>query len=340
MKRRSSTFTLIELLIVMAIIGILAGILLPALMGAREQTRRKSCLNNLAQIGKACISYQEPNGDFFPAFSQQATNSTGGTLNGLPWMGLSESGKPVQQVAGQMVIPTATQGGPGSDGTFQPMPSLACLYPAYCPDVKVFACPSTTDKPQIAIQYYNISPNVSVLHTCFGFASYDSGGAPISTVDPAAYTGNELITSNRCSYLYDELVQPRDLSADQAIAADADGQTWALPNPGYLAARDDQSYLVGWQRWQGYQGPWTPTLANPLPNNSPLPPKPNHDNGQNVMYLDGHVKWTDAVYCSHDPADNIFCPNSSGTASNHTQWNPDIDAYLWDGLDSRTVQLP
>ena len=76
MNRRSSTFTLVELLIVMAIIGILAGILLPALMSAREQTRRKSCVNNLGQIGKACISYQEPNGDYFPAFMQQATNTT------------------------------------------------------------------------------------------------------------------------------------------------------------------------------------------------------------------------------------------------------------------------
>ena len=54
------------------------------------------------------------------------------------------------------------------------------------------------------------------------------------------------------------------------------------------------------------------------------------------MYLDGHVKWTDQVYSSHDPADNIFCPNSTGGV----QWNPDIDSYLWDGVDSRTVQTP
>jgi prepilin-type N-terminal cleavage/methylation domain-containing protein/prepilin-type processing-associated H-X9-DG protein len=328
MKRRSSNFTLVELLIVIAIIGILVGILLPALMTAREQTRRKSCVNNLAQIGKACISYQEPNGDYFPAFMQQATNAPGGTLFGGTW-------------AGAMIIPSFTTGGPGSDGTFQPMPSLACLYPTYCPDVKVFACPSTTDTPQIAWQYYN----GSALHTCFGFASY-VGNNLVNTVDPAAFTGNEVTgevsiivpgnpnpvttsTTNKCSYLYDELAQPRDLSPDQAMAADADGQTWFLPGG------QQPAYPANWQRCQvnGYRS-GIGKAAPPIPITAPS--GPNHNNGQNVMYLDGHVKWTDKVYASHDPADNIFCPNST----NGVQWDPDVDSYLWDGVDSRTVQTP
>ncbi len=63
---RRRAMTLVELLVVVAMVGMLAGLLLPAVQAAREAARRIQCGNNLKQIGLAIHNYASAHQAFPP----------------------------------------------------------------------------------------------------------------------------------------------------------------------------------------------------------------------------------------------------------------------------------
>lgn len=257
--RRTAGFTLIEAIVIVLIVVLALLVLGPALLSRPETPSRTICSRNLGQIVKACVTYQEANGDYFPAQSQYTSGTT---------------------------------------DVFLPMPSLAMLYPAYIDSVKVFSCRATMDRPEITVTYLPVGSNPKAIrHIDFG---------PVTS-------------SAKCSYFYDERSHFRTVGPSQAMACDADGMT-------YLTTAGTYPSYKGYQP-SGPGSTWTR-----------LPAKPNHENGQNVMYFDGHVRWSDSPYASDDPKDNIFCPNG-GSADGTGQWGADTDAYLWDGVNGRQRQL-
>ena len=62
MSRRG--VTLVEILVVVGLIAVLAGILLPSLQAARESVRRTSCSNNLRQLGLALSAHESAKGRY------------------------------------------------------------------------------------------------------------------------------------------------------------------------------------------------------------------------------------------------------------------------------------
>lgn len=59
-------FTLVELLVVMAVIAVLVGITMPALSGSRETSRRLKCLTNLKGLGVGFAVYMNDSKDLLP----------------------------------------------------------------------------------------------------------------------------------------------------------------------------------------------------------------------------------------------------------------------------------
>jgi prepilin-type N-terminal cleavage/methylation domain-containing protein len=84
-RRITSAFTLVEVLVVIAIIGTLVALLLPAVQSSRDASRRLQCTNNLKQVGLALLNYESSHKRFPSGYVSQFDGSGNDTRPG--WVG-------------------------------------------------------------------------------------------------------------------------------------------------------------------------------------------------------------------------------------------------------------
>jgi prepilin-type N-terminal cleavage/methylation domain-containing protein len=75
-SKASAGFTLVEMLVVIAVIAILAALLLPAASAAKRKAQRTACINNLRQINAGVRMYSEDSHDASPSPGVAGLTST------------------------------------------------------------------------------------------------------------------------------------------------------------------------------------------------------------------------------------------------------------------------
>ncbi|HEV3088650.1 MAG TPA: prepilin-type N-terminal cleavage/methylation domain-containing protein [Candidatus Elarobacter sp.] len=108
-------FTLIELMIVVAIIAILAGILIPNFVNARSQAQTAACESNLRAIATAMELYYADN-QVYPTASGAAVQPSLLTVNGVAYLNNTPKDPAAQSGAATYTLTTtqASGGGPAS----------------------------------------------------------------------------------------------------------------------------------------------------------------------------------------------------------------------------------
>lgn len=216
MKRTHSGFTLVELLVVITIIGILMGLLIPAVNSAREVARRNQCSVNMKNLALAAVQYENTKGTLphwvnkYGYFDPSGTGAGGpdpsdlGNFSGtvpahvkvggwgvamLPWL----EAQPTYEHWTQDRYPVVNNGAgdlEGSSGL-----SGDGFHELAAPNLAIFQCPSNpVSEGSHAKNSYVTNNGMSSIRTTSGHTS-GSPGTAVSTFIPSQKKANGVFTA-------------------------------------------------------------------------------------------------------------------------------------------------
>jgi prepilin-type N-terminal cleavage/methylation domain-containing protein/prepilin-type processing-associated H-X9-DG protein len=142
-RRSSPGFTLVELLVVMAIIAVLISLLLPAIQKVREAAKRTDCSNNLRQMALACLNYEAANKTF--PIGDERIGTTMGTALGGPLVDTW----PYAVDFMALILPYIEQGNLAGLYDYNAHWCAPVNNPAIAVQVKIYNCPSTPLQPRV-----------------------------------------------------------------------------------------------------------------------------------------------------------------------------------------------
>ncbi len=188
MKNTRRAFTLIELLIVIAIIAILAAILFPVFAQAREKARQTVCLSNMKQIGTSMMMYTQDYDELYPVNNRtfQSSSNYQNSFTYITWVGQLQAYAKNVDI---FTCPSAPTGDLTDCNNAIVLPGVGGANTTYCSNGKLG--PATGDAIKVPIR--NIGANEWVFNRAGALSSAASPGSnepqPVGLADvgkPAA----------------------------------------------------------------------------------------------------------------------------------------------------------
>lgn len=170
-------FSLVELLVIIAIMGVLCAILLPAVMAAREASRRVQCLNNLKQVGLGLHQYHDVFDSLPMGYVAAHSLDPRVTSPGWGWAAL--------------VLPFLEQTPLHGSANFNLPVEATANHSVRIAALNVYTCPSDRDSGRYAVVREGGTP-IADFHTNSYAACYGAG----LEIDEAPDRGNGLFRRN------------------------------------------------------------------------------------------------------------------------------------------------
>jgi prepilin-type N-terminal cleavage/methylation domain-containing protein len=263
-KQREAAFTLIELLIVVAIIAALAGLLLPVLSNAREKARQSACLSNMKQIGDALDIYVSDNDETYPGASMSVkTASNSGNDTRIPF-------------------------------EMQLMP--------YAKSDQIWTCPSDSAHRDAPISstspygWWDKSYMSKLIPRSYGYIAnintVEASGQPDPNTGMSTYS--RLGDGRGC--VLSKIEEPSEIVVFAEIYATARGAKGAC-----FVGTDNGSTLTGCNTWKlPGRAAGSDLKTNGCSSDASGVPATGHFNGGDYIFADGHVKWMTWSIARHD----------------------------------------
>ena len=287
--RPNRAFTLVELLVSIAIVGILVGLLLPAIQGAREAARRMHCGSNLRQIGLAvhqfvdarkCFpasgwtiaSAQNPSGVYIGwqasvlVHLEQAQVAVGYDRNSHWWADRN-------LLLGR--IPLGVYQCPSTPLVLRPS-SLVAKPPR--PSLVLDSPLGPSDYAALMGVRANISPRNYLASESTRSVMYRNSSTRFADITDGSSQTTLVVECSARPAVYRDSKPMRDLGNDQ-------GNGWVDSESGFSL---DGSDATGSR--QGAGPIQTPYAMNRTNENEPYS---FHPGGCHFLYADGHCQWTD-----------------------------------------------